>query len=261
MSLVFATIIPHSTATVLRTGAEQPLDPAIERTRAALKELEGELYVMQPDTMFVVSPHAAAADQSFSVNLAADFTCTYRDFGDEATSVKLGCDIEMVSKIREYADRGKKPLSVNIVTQPVLDYGTSLAVYHLTQHLPAVKLVPISLAQLSLIKHFEFGEALRHIALQSNKRIALVVTAELGHTSTATTTTFTKMVLDAIKTGDLSLFPKINLEVIESAQAIDEFKALMVLAGALAGVKVQPKILAQTDYQGHGLVVAQFHLI
>lgn len=257
MPLVFASVIPHSTATIKSAGTETVLG----RTQAAIKELEGELYVMQPDTLFVLSPHALISDQSFSVNLATEFICTYQDFGDDATSLKVNCDVELVSKIREYADRSKSKVAVNIISQPELDYGTAVALYHLTQHLPAIRVVPISLSQLPIEQHFRFGEALRYVAMQSNKRIALIASAELGHTVTPAGSTFAKMVMDVIRTGDLEQLQNINLDVAESAQSVNEFKTLVVLSGVLAKMSVQPKILSHQDYNGHGLIVAQFNLI
>lgn len=264
MSLVFAAIIPHSPSTL--PGMETP-GSQLAKTRSALKELEGELYVMQPDTLLLVSPHAPMSQAAFSVNYAPEFICTYEDFGDSTTSLRLHGDIELVSKIREYADQ--HAVSVNMITQPELDYGAAVALYHLTQHLPAVKIIPVSLAQLSIEEHFKFGAMLRSVALKSNKRIAVISSAELGHTLTLDAAqgyhpageAFDKAVLDAIKQGDLTQLQSFNLELAESAQSVNEFRTLVLLSGVLSNAGIQTNLLSYEVDRGSGLLVAQFSLI
>lgn len=255
MPLVFAAIIPHAKTTL---PPHQEVGNVLERTREAIKELEGELYVMQPDTLFVVSPHAVSSDKSFSINLAPQFQC---DCGGGVTSFQKGCDLELVSKIREYVDREEHNLPVNIITQPELDYGTAIALYHLSQHMPAVKVIPVSLSQLSLKEHFQFGEALRYVATQSNKRVAIIASAELGHTTIPKGAAFAKMVTDILMSGDLKRLLEINMDLSESAKSFDELKTLVVLAGALSQMNVKPRILSQENYKGCDFVVAQFTLI
>ncbi len=264
MSLVFAAIVPHSPSTLptVRGNGEQ-----LQSTLAAMKELEGELYVMQPDTIFLISPHAPMSEAAFSVNLSPEFICTYEDFGDANTSLRLHGDIELVSKIREYADQHSQ--SVNVITQPELDYGSAVALYHLTQHLPTVKIVPISLAQLGVEDHYAFGQLLRSVALQSNKRIALISSAELGHTLSADSVhgyhpageAFNKTILDCIRGGDLTQLQSFNLELAESAQSVNEFRTFVLLSGALGGARVQASVLSYEVDHGSGLLVAQFSLI
>lgn len=266
MSLVFAAIVPHSPSTL--PGMAAPA-ASLEKTRAALKELEGELYVMQPDTLLLISPHAPMNQSSFSVNFSPEFICTYEDFGDTTTSLRLHGDIELVSKIREYADEHPNGNTVNVITQPDLDYGATVALYHLAQHLPAVKIIPISLAQLPIEQHYQFGEMLRSVALNSNKRIAIISSVELGHTLTADSShgyhpageTFQAAVLTAVRSGDLTQLQSLNLELAESAQAINEFRTLVLLSGALSHAGVHSTILSQEVDRGSGLVVAQFSLI
>lgn len=261
MSLVFAAVIPHSTATITANDLSD-VASSLVRTRDTIKEVEGELYVMQPDTLFVLSPHAPIADGAFSLNLAQEFICTYQDFGDDSTSLRLGCDIELISKLREYADRDAgKNIAVNIINQPELDYGSAVALYHLSQHLPAVKVVPISLSNLSIEQHYRFGQALRYVAMQSNKRVAFITTAELGHTVVPAGATFAQAVLQAIKSHDLSELQNFNLELAESAQSVNEFKCFVVLSGVLSDLEVQAKINSNETYNGRGLLVSQFNLI
>ncbi|MFA6474599.1 MAG: class III extradiol dioxygenase subunit B-like domain-containing protein [Patescibacteria group bacterium] len=257
MSLVFAAIVPHSPSTLPGMNGDQA---GLTNTRTALKELEGEFYVMQPDTIFVLSPHAPMSEASFAVNLSPDFICTYEDFGDAQTSIKLHGDIELVSKIREYADAHRQP--VHSITQPELDYGAAVALYHLTQHLPSVKIVPVSLAHLGVEQHYAFGQLLRSVALQSNKRIACIASVELGHAMTDPAgKAFADRIMKTIQSGDLTQLQSLNLDLAESAQAVNEFRTLVLLSGALSEAKVRANILSYEVVHDSGLLVAQFNLI
>lgn len=265
MSLVFAGIVPHSPITLPSLAAAKAA--VLQHTSEALKEIEGELYVMQPEVLFLISPHAPMANESFSVNLAPQFSTNFEEFGDR-TQFACHCDIELISKIREYADSGSGP-AVNLINQPELDYATAVSAYHLTQHMPQAKLVPLSLSRLGIDEHYRFGQALRYVAMQSNKRIALIASAELAHTLNEHSphqyhpagATFDKAVIDIIQQGDLTQLQNLNLELAESAQAVNEFKALVVLSGALAELKTGSKILSYETGTGIGLLVAQFNLI
>lgn len=264
MSLVFAAITPHSPSSLL---AVEPTNARLQSVQSALKDLEGELYVMQPDTLFVISPQAMMEPEAFSVNLAPDFNCIVPSYSQELPPLKLHGDVELVSKMREYA--GSYGVTVHTITQPDVDQATAVALRHLTQHLPTVKVVPISLASASIENHYKFGNALRSVALQTNKRVAVIAAAELGHALSADAATgyhpaaeaFDKTVLQAIEAGTLTDLVQINPTLAEQAQSLNEFKTLVVLAGALADAKLQSRVITYQAVNGSGLLVAQFSLI
>ncbi|MDP3970755.1 MAG: class III extradiol dioxygenase subunit B-like domain-containing protein [bacterium] len=258
MPFVFATIVPHSPLTV--PGISDDKKNQVAATIQALKEIEGELYVMQPDTLFVISPHAPISEEAFSVHISTKFIGNFQEFGDQNTKLEYQCDVEMVSKIREYAD-SHKGVPVNTLDQNEMDYGTSVALYHLTQHSPNVKIVPISVSLLGSDDHFAFGKLLRHVASRSNKRIAIVASAELSHALEPDGKTFDLKVQEMIYDRKLTEILKLNPDLIENAQVVNGYKALTILFGAIADVGPEPHILSYESPFGVGMMVAQFDIV
>lgn len=266
MPLVFASIVPHSPITVPSIGKEQ--SEIIAETMAGIKELEGELYVMQPDTLFVISPHAPTAETSFSVNLAPSFTADFHEFGDAETNLQFQCDIELVSKIREYADSHNSAV-VNVINQSNLDYGTAVSLFHLTKHVPKVKIVPISVSLLDAKAHYDFGAVLRNVAMQTNKRVAIIGSTELSHSvadgntdgSSTDSKTFDSKIQEMVRTGDLASILKLNSSVVENARATASLKTISMVFGAIDGMGYDARIVSYEDPLGFGLLVAEFNLI
>lgn len=266
MSLVFAGIAPHSPIT-LPTIAHQPGREAAT-TMKALKELEGELYVMQPETIFVISPHAPVTKEAFSINLAPYFNAAFGEFGDKNTQLQFKSDSQSVSSIREHADKHGK-VAVNVISQEILDYGTAVALFHLTQHKQQYAVVPISVSLLDSEAHFAFGCLLREVAMHSQKRIAIIASAELAHTLHSESghgyqpdaETFDAKITEMIKTKKFDQILKLNPEIIERAKAMNGYRSLCVLFGALKNSDPQVNILSYESPYGVGLMVAEFTMV
>ncbi len=267
MPLVFSAIIPHSPVTIPEIGGDKTTDVAI--TLGSIKELEGELYVMQPDTLFIVSPHAPVADASFSLNLAQGFTASFQEFGEITIHHEFPCDIELISKIREYTDSHNESPPVNVISQPLLDYGSSVALHHLTAHMKSVKIVPISISLLSIQQHFAFGEILRIVATQTNKRVALIVTTELAQSITQEAPggyhpdgqSFDQKIQSMITGQAFADILKINPELVRNAYADQAYKSLAIVFGALADTGSDSHLLSYEHPHGVGMLVSQFNLI
>lgn len=247
MSLVFVGIVPHPPFLIPEIGKEKA--EKLQKTRESMEEMEGDLYVLQPDTLFVISPHSPISPESFSLNLATHFESKFEEFGDQQTKCEINCDMQLVSQIKEAADYGDVDVPVNIITEPKVDHGVCIPLFYLTQHIPNVKIVPISVSQLSPEKHLEFGQLLRNVALESNKRIAIIASGDLSHSlseesehgMTPQGKTFDETVKKAIKNKSLSDIVKLNPEIVEKAHECG-YRPMLILIGALEGSHYESKI-------------------
>ncbi|MBI2415113.1 MAG: hypothetical protein HYV33_00430 [Candidatus Kerfeldbacteria bacterium] len=258
MSLVFAGIIPHSPVTLPHIHPTKQAD--ITQTMGALKELEGELYVMQPDTIMIISPHAPMAEAAFAINLAPQFSGHFQEFGDITSSYQWHCDVELISKIREYIDAhgGEK---VIVLSQPLLDYGATIPLVHVTGHLPKVKIVPLSICLGSIEQHFRFGQILRSVVTASNKRIALLASTDLAQADNAAAASFDYTVQKSVQQQDYQAMIALQPALIQAAEADRAQKTLAIFFGALNAVVATSKILSYQRPYGTGLLVTQFNLI
>ena len=263
MSLIFAGIVPHPPFIIPEIGKDKA--EKLKKTRESLEEMEGDLYVLQPDTIFVISPHSPISAESFSLNLATHFESKFEELGNKDTKCEVNCDMQLVSQIKEAADYGDVDVPVNIITQPKVDHGVCIPMYYLIRHLPNVKLIPISVSQLPPEKHVEFGQLLRNVALESNKRIAIIASGDLSHAlseesehgMTPQGKTFDETVQKSIKENNLQDIVKINPDIVEKAHECG-YRPMLILIGALEGSKYDSKIYSYEAPFGTGYMVAQF---
>lgn len=263
MSLIFAGLAPHSPMLIPEIGKEKA--EKLERTIKSLEEMEGDLYVLQPDTIFVISPHSPVSERAFSLNLATHFESKFEESGNPSVKFEAKCDMELVSQIMERSDYGDMPVPVNIITEPSIDHGVSVPLYFLTRHISDVKVVPISVSKLPPEKHLEFGNLLRDVMQASNKRIAIIASGDLSHSlsdesdhgMTPQGKAFDETVKRSIEKKQLDDIVKINPEVVEKSHECG-WRPLLILIGALKGLRFGTKIYSYEAPFGAGCMVAQF---
>lgn len=261
MSLIFTAFTPHPPIIIPSIGKKNT--ELVKKTTAALAELEGDLYVAQPEVIFIISPHSLITAEAFSINLASEFKSNLSEFNATEKEMTFKCDIELISQIKEHADQLEIP--VNIINQPILDHGVCVPLFYLTQHLPKIKIVPISYSMLNLNKHLDFGLLLKKISSQSNKRIAIIASGDLSHRLTKDAPagyspdgeTFDHLLIDLLEKNKFKEIPKINLQLIEEAGECG-FRSLIILLGALSELKCRFKKISYEKPFGVGYLVGEF---
>lgn len=263
MSLVFSAISPHPPIIIPSIGKDET--KKVEATIAAMKELEGSMYVTQPDVVFIISPHSLMTQESFSVNLANEFKSNLSEFGYEEKEKKYKCEIELISKIKEEAD--KQNIPVNILNQPMLDHGVCVPLYFLTQHLPNIKIVPVSFSLLSFEKHFAFGNLLKKVAFESNKRVAVIASGDLSHRLTTNAPagyspqgkTFDHLLVKSLEENKIGEVLKLNAQLIEDAGECG-LRSIIILLGAISNLNYIFKKISYEGPYGVGYLVGEFML-
>lgn len=264
MSLIFGAIVPHPPIIIPEVGADNL--QKVEKTVAAMKELEGELYVMQPDVLVVISAHAPMSEEAFSLNLSPDFKGNLKEFGDQKTELKFACDIDLISKFKEKADDERIPLNMNSSSE--LDHGLTVPLYYLTQHLPQIKIVPVSYSMLDYQAHFDFGNIIRRVAQESNKRIAIIASGDLSHRLTQDAPAgfspegkaFDEKLQQALKEKNVKDILKFNPKLVQEAGECG-LRSIIILLGALNELNYDVRQLSYEGPFGVGYLVTQFSLI
>lgn len=262
MSLIFSAISPHPPIIIPSIGKEDA--KKAEKTIAAMKELEGDLYVAQPDVIFIISPHSLMNKDAFSLNLANEFKSNLSEFNYAEKELSFNCEIELISKIKEAADKFSLPL--NIISQPILDHGVCVPLYYLTQHLPKIKIVPISFSMLNVDLHYRFGEILKKVANQSNKRVAIIASGDLSHRLAADApagyaaegAAFDHLLIDFLTKGKFADILKIDTNLIENAGECG-YRSIAIALGAVANQNIKFKKLSYESPFGVGYLVAELN--
>jgi aromatic ring-opening dioxygenase LigB subunit len=176
--IILGAIAPHSPLLAPRVGREKR--ELLEATVKSYEILGERLYALCVDTIILISPHAPAYGDAFSVNIAESYTGTLKAFGDHETAIRIPSDILLIDRIQR-SIRQQTDLPFKLTTSEELDYGCAIPLLMLQRHIQKMKVVPLSPSLLNARTHIQFGKALKDTLHESNKRIAIIASADLSH--------------------------------------------------------------------------------
>lgn len=178
MALVFTAVAAHTPVLIPSIG-KAGLE-IIDKTKSAMQVLEQNLYLAQPDVVIVISPHGDALPDAFTINMNSSYESNFEEFGDLVTKVSWKPAMMLMDKFREHFKKSDFPVQMS--SHDKLDYGTSVPLFYLTQHMPDLAVVPfMPSSKLDLKTHFEFGKSMKEEIMASTQRIAVIASADLSH--------------------------------------------------------------------------------
>jgi len=263
MSLIFAAFTPHSPLLIPDIGKEHI--NKLKVTKESLETLEKELYVAQPDVIFVISPHGHIFPDAFTINANPTLKTDFREFGDLTTTSTYENDLSLIANIANASRNEAAPVVSQ--SQETLDYGAGVPLFYLAKHLPNVKIIPITYSLLDYKKHHDFGHFLKEIIMDTNKRVAVIASGDLSHRLSSDSPEgfspsgqeFDQLILESLKTGNttnlLNYDPKKCDETGECG-----LRALLILLGILRNMQYNLKIHSYESPFGIGYLTAEFLL-
>ena len=261
--LVFSAIVPHSPLLIPSIGKEHR--DALTLTLDALRTLEEHLYAAKPEVLIVISPHATHYAEAFSCNMAPKYEGSLKEFGDHGTNIQAKADFLFIDRLHRHLRGENIPFSLH--SNESLDYGVTIPLVFLLSHVPACKIVPLSIAGLSLEEHFAFGKALVQEIHAESRRIALVASCDLSHHANEKSPkgaseagqafeTAMRAAVDQLQPAPLFALSAETLEQADQCGA----KPLLMLLGALSDLKATSRTLCYEAPFGVGALTAEFEL-
>lgn len=261
MPIVFAAVVPHSPVLVPSVGKEHL--KKLKKTVAAMKRLEHELYASHPDTILVVSPHGPVEADHFTLDLNEKYVCDLKDFG--VFDVEVGCraDMRLISALKEHLEDKNVPFMLR--SEPGLDYGVVVPLTYLAGHLQKYSVLPIYPALLPAKSHFEFGQAIQEVLMHSDRRVAVIASADLSHRLTRGAPAgyspygrkFDEKILTLIKERKHAAFLTFEPELASKAAQCG-LPPLTIFSGILDGIDVAPEVLSYESPFGIGLATVHY---
>jgi len=260
--ITFAAIVPHPPMLLPKVGKDNVKKAKV--TVAAMKTIEQDLYLSHPDTIVVVSPHGPVMPDAFMINLAANYSAGFKDFGDFETVKTWTADFMLIDRIQRNA-RKETPLVLG--SEENLDYGAGIPLVLLTEHLPKVTVIPVVTSGLDLKAHYDFGKLLKDELMASNKRVAVVASADLSHTLTKDAPAgfakegaeLDKTIQDLLTTKNAAGLIGTDTKLREAAHECG-LRPILTLLGTLDGVNYDPKIISYEFPFGVGYLVSNLVL-
>ena len=262
--IVSGAILPHSPILIPSIGKDKC--HALDSTRLAYRYVEERLYALGIETLVIISPHASCYPNAFSANMAETYTGTLKMFGDHQTNVRVPSNILLLDRIQSVL-RERSDIPFTLTSNEELDYGITIPLLLLTEHLRDIDIVPLAPTLLDAQSHVEFGRALKEILHESSKRIAYIASADLSHKlnerSPAGTSVegpaFDATIRSKIKTMNLNALLALDPEAVEEAGQCG-YRPIMTLLGIFESMNVTPVELCYEAPFGVGYLTEIFEL-
>ncbi|MEA3249406.1 MAG: AmmeMemoRadiSam system protein B [Patescibacteria group bacterium] len=264
MALVFTAIAAHTPVLIPSIG-KGGLD-IIKSTKSAMERLEQDLYIAQPDVLIVISPHGDTLPDAITINMNAKYVSNFEEFGDLVTKMEWKPAMMLMDRLRE--DFKTSDLQMAMNSQDELDYGTSVPLYYLTQHVKDINVIPIvPSSKMDLKTHYEFGKKMKGEIIKSTERIAVVASADLSHRVSEKSpdglspkgVAFDEKVIEVLREHNPVGILDIDEAWMEEASTCSA-RALAMMFGVLDGVHHEAEILSYEKPLGVGYLVASIRV-
>lgn len=267
--LVLVAITPHSPLSIPTIGKEYC--EKLIKTITAYGQLKQQVLDVQPDMFVVISPHGKSIQtDAFTVNITHPeelntYQTNFEEFGEYTTKLSFKNSPDFIEQILEL----KPEIPVLPVFDEILDHGTSIPLYYLTeQTTPRPTIVPLGYSGLSIEEHLNFGKALVDILNRSNKRIMVIISADLAHTLSeeapagyhVSGKVFDQQVRDLLKQRNLSELSQLNKQMVDEAVSCG-YRSLLILSGILENQKYNYTELSYEAPFGVGYLTSLFEII
>ncbi len=267
MTLTYACIAPHAGDLIPETVADQNI---VKSTRQSMREMGAHLESLTPEVIVIVNPHG------FRVQNAMNIAITERAIADWSADVKLDfqMDVELANSIADKATEMDVPVVRYIYGASggpdcfiPLDWGAVVPLYfmgHRFKHKPQiVHLSPTR--NLLYTTHYEFGRAIGGVLKASDKRVALIASADQGHAHNArgpygfdpASAEYDAWMQDVIRSDRLDDLLTVDPALVEHGKP-DSLWPTLILAGALNENPMQARFLSYEVNVYFGILCAEF---
>lgn len=261
--IVFAAIVPHSPLLVPSIGKEHR--EKLAGTVAAMQDIEQALYLAKPDTICIIAPHGARYPDAFSASLTQAYSGNFKSFGDFSTTISARSDLLMIDRLQRKLREEHVPFS--LTTTEELDYGYSVPILLLTNHLQSWKLIPLSPSMLDGRSHYEFGKQLKRVLHAESSRVAVIASADLSHKLNASSPggastegpAFDKAVEESTSTNNPQALFALGADTVENAGQCG-YRPIMTVLGTLDEMSVTPKKLCYEAPFGVGYLTVKYDI-
>jgi aromatic ring-opening dioxygenase LigB subunit len=267
MTLIYACIAPHAGDLIPETAVD---GNNVALTRRSMQQMGAYLESLDPEIIAIVDPHGFRVQNALSISIAE------RAVAEWSPEVKL--DFSMDSELaNSIADRAME-LNVPVVRYMYgssggpdcfvpLDWGAVVPLYfmgHRYRSKPRiVQISPMRLLPNQI--HYDFGRALGDVLRESDKRVALIASADQGHAHHAqgpygydpASAEYDAWMQEVIQSNRLDRLLTVDPALLEHCKP-DSLWPTLVLAGALKENPMQARFLSYEVNVYFGILCAEF---
>lgn len=259
--IVYGMISPHPPLLIPEIGGARIKEA--ERTDRALKTAGKKLVSYSPDTAVIITPHGKISETKVRLYSSPFLEGDFSVFGLPSVNMSGEGDPVLAVEAAEAA-RGKK-IACEIISDNILDHGVMVPLHYLRSAGFNGKILPVAVSLASLRELFDFGRFLNLIVKASDKKIAVVASADMSHRLTKNAPSgyspkgaiFDEKLVGLVKNNAVESVLDFDPELAEEAGQ-DALWSIAMLLGILEGGTFKSEVLSYEGPFGVGYMVASY---
>jgi aromatic ring-opening dioxygenase LigB subunit len=251
---VFAAIAPHGGIAIAEACSAEERDVAL-KTRAGMEELGRRFAAAQIDTVIVATPHNVHISNALGVIVASRIAGRL-DGVTPPVELDIACDDELAWRVLEsFGAAGLSAAGVSFGSNEPrtavapMDWGVLIPLWFMggRNAKPAPLVVVTPARDLPASDHVTAGAAIATAAEMSDRRIALIASADHGHAHSKSgpygyhpaAAQYDRLMTEAVSNNQLEDLTGFSRELVEDAKA-DSWWQVLILHGATLGAGRAP---------------------
>lgn len=244
--------VPHSPLLIPEIGKKEGDMASMEKTIQGMLKAGLLLNVYKPDVILFITAAGLTLPDKIGISIPRSSETLDCEFGEYEMEEKMSFeyDIELAEVI------ASKFPDTNFVEQTFLDYSLGIPLYYFSKAISNnFKVCHLNCSLFGAKKHFEIGKELYNCLNSQDKRIAVVVSGELGNLDSEIGSGFEDVVRSSMSEFKESflLFDPFDLD--EIGQSI--YKPLSMYFGIFEGKALKNKELSYEAPYNIGLLCSQ----
>ena len=258
-NILMTVITPHPPIIIPEIGKGNL--EKVKKTVKAFEKLADEIVKLNPDTIFIVTPHSALHPYFFSIYSEEKLTVNFANFGAPQVSIEFDNDIEFVKELNNQIKENFNKLNFLPAGTP-LDHGSGVPLYYLAKAGYKNKIAVINYTALGKKEHKLFGEKIVKTAEKISRKIVFTASGDLSHKLIPGAPAgydkdaykFDDLIVEKINKGDYKSIEDISSDMRATAGECG-YNSLMIAFGVVGGKPEKNEVLSYEAPFGVGYLV------
>ena len=263
MPMLGAILTPHPPVLLPEVGRGR--EQEIGATGRAMAAAAEEVARWKPDVLIVASPHTILYGDYFHISPGSGAAGDMSAFGAPQVRVEVRYDIPLRNEIVSRAQAAGLEAGTLGQRDPSLDHGVLIPLYFLRKAGVSCPIVRLGLSGFSPLAHYRLGQCVAQAVEAVGRRAVFVASGDLSHKLKTDGPygfapegpVLDDAVTQAMASGDFLRFLTMDPSLCERAAECG-LRSFQMMAGALDGLAVAPRLLSHEGTFGVGYAVALF---
>jgi AmmeMemoRadiSam system protein A len=264
MSILEAFAVPHPP--ILVAGVGRGEERGASSTLEAYHAVARRVAELAPELLIITTSHGELYRDALRISTGAGAWGDFSQFRDPGDRLEVSFDEGFIDALIAEATREGLPFDASPEPGGRLDHGCMVPLYFIAQQLRTpYQVARVAISFLDEQTHYRMGQCIARTVEATGRRAVFVASGDLSHRLkkdgpygfNPAGPRFDTAVADAFATGDFTALMRFDARLREDAAECG-LNSFIIMAGALDGRTVEPKLLSYEGPWGVGYAIARF---